>query len=462
MTDPFDDVVGYLATTQRSVCLTAAAGCGKTEAIVRAVAQSEGKQLVLTHTNAGVAALRSRLRRYSVSESKCHVETIASWLLKYVIAYPSMSGLANLHPVEADWGRVYPAAQRLFICPFVKDVLRASYAGIFVDEYQDCTRQQHQIILKICEYGLPVRVLGDPLQGIFGFSDPLVEWRTDVEARFEPLPELLIPYRWKQTINHPYTNPSLGEQLVDVRKKLLAWERVKLDDYSEIKWQQWSDSQEQAACKMVRSGTIAGIHQWPLDAHATARQMAGEYQSIEEMDCKELMKASRQIDMQLKRGNYQAIVNCLKSLILKGCGNQSLFNDAHYLQSEFSRLERGDLSAIIVIMETIILDCHAQVFRRELLIELKRAAQEFATGQYASLEEAAYIARYKTRVNGRKPEARIISRTLLIKGLEFDHALILNADKLQNRENFYVAITRGSKSLTVLSSSPAIHYPQPS
>ena len=155
-------------------------------------------------------------------------------------------------------------------------------------------------------------------------------------------------------------------------------------------------------------------------------------------------------------------MNCLKSLILKGCGNQSLFNDAHYLQSEFSRLERGDLSAIIVIMETIILDCHAQVFRRELLIELKRAAQEFATGQYASLEEAAYIARYKTRVNGRKPEARIISRTLLIKGLEFDHALILNADKLQNRENFYVAITRGSKSLTVLSSSPAIHYPQPS
>ncbi len=281
MTDRFDDVVGCLAATQRSVCLTAAAGCGKTEAIVRAVAQSEGKQLVLTHTNAGVAALRSRLRRYSVSESKCRVETIASWLLKYVIAYPSMSGLANSYPVGADWEQVCPAAQTLFAYPFIGDVLCATYAGVFVDEYQDCTQQQHQIILKICEYGLPVRVLGDPLQGIFGFQDdPLVEWRTDVEARFEPLPELLTPYRWKQTATHPDANPSLGEQLVDVRKKLLAWERVELDDYSEIKWQQWSDLQEQAACKMVRSGTVAGIHQWPSDAHAIARRMAGEYQSI--------------------------------------------------------------------------------------------------------------------------------------------------------------------------------------
>jgi len=113
-------------------------------------------------------------------------------------------------------------------------------------------------------------------------------------------------------------------------------------------------------------------------------------------------------------------------------------------------------------MDTIIRDRNMQVYRCELLTEMKRAAQEFATGNYTSFVEAAYAARYKTRVNGRKPEVRIISRTLLIKGLEFDHALILNADKLQNRENFYVAITRGSKSLTVLSSSPAIHYSQTS
>lgn len=45
-----------------------------------------------------------------------------------------------------------------------------------------------------------------------------------------------------------------------------------------------------------------------------------------------------------------------------------------------------------------------------------------------------------------------MSRTLLIKGLEFDHALVLSADELDAR-NLYVALTRGSRSLTVLTAS---------
>jgi hypothetical protein len=56
------------------------------------------------------------------------------------------------------------------------------------------------------------------------------------------------------------------------------------------------------------------------------------------------------------------------------------------------------------------------------------------------------------RVVGRGREGRVISRPLLIKGLEYDHALVLNAERLSATE-LYVALSRGRKSLTVVSKS---------
>jgi DNA helicase IV len=57
-----------------------------------------------------------------------------------------------------------------------------------------------------------------------------------------------------------------------------------------------------------------------------------------------------------------------------------------------------------------------------------------------------------TRLTGRVPERRVISRPLLIKGLEYDHAVVLNAEQYSATE-LYVALTRGRKSVTVVSTS---------
>lgn len=73
------------------------------------------------------------------------------------------------------------------------------------------------------------------------------------------------------------------------------------------------------------------------------------------------------------------------------------------------------------------------------------------------------------RANGRSLEARLVSRTLLIKGLEFDHALLLNADEFEDSgrpgdgaKHFYVAATRGSQALIVLSSQASVQFKAPS
>jgi len=453
MVDEFDIVVEQFVTAKSPVSVKAAAGCGKTEAIVRAVALSTGKQLVLTHTNAGVAALRSRFRKHHVPVSQYQVDTIASWLLKYASAYPSMSNLAVAKPQGNDWGEVYPAAQKLFSYAFLENVLMASYDGVYIDEYQDCTQLQHAIALRLCNF-LPVRVLGDPLQGIFDFCDPIVDWQTDVLPTFNPTPDLTQPYRWQNS------NPELGKQLGDIRTKLLNHEPVDINLYPEINWQPWSENSEIEVCKYVKAhkrGTIAGIHYWPDDAHRTAKGLNGLYQSIEEMDCKELMTTVRRIDEWLLQENFTAIISGIKNLTMKACAERSIFSDKEYLKKEFEQLQNGDLSIVPKIIDSITNDIGKKVYRKELLNEMKNTFQEFSTEKYSSIYEAAFAARYRTRVNGRKPENRIISRTLLIKGLEFNHAIVLNADKLQNQKNFYVAITRGSESLTILSSSPLLN-----
>ena len=55
-------------------------------------------------------------------------------------------------------------------------------------------------------------------------------------------------------------------------------------------------------------------------------------------------------------------------------------------------------------------------------------------------------AREQSRVLGRPPPQRAVGSTLLLKGLEAEVVVILDAGSLNSR-NLYVAMTRGSKRL---------------
>jgi hypothetical protein len=82
-----------------------------------------------------------------------------------------------------------------------------------------------------------------------------------------------------------------------------------------------------------------------------------------------------------------------------------------------------------------------RIFRRELWREMTRALHVYSSGRGASRRDAAWELRHRFRRQGRSIEKRTISRTLLIKGLEFEHALILDASE-HDAKNFYVAVTR--------------------
>jgi len=73
---------------------------------------------------------------------------------------------------------------------------------------------------------------------------------------------------------------------------------------------------------------------------------------------------------------------------------------------------------------------------------------ELLTGKYETYEQAAIEIRDRTRRFGRPSERLTSSRVLLIKGLEYEHAVVAGADSMSPQE-LYVAITRGALTLSI-------------
>ena len=185
------ELAAVLAAHDGSGYVVAPAGYGKTHLIAEAAARSSGRQLVLTHTYAGVNALRHKMRSLGVSDKFYRIDTIASWAIRLSLSYSTTSDWNIERPDDNEqWSALYQACARLLDHEFARRIVRASYGGLYVDEYQDCSIAQHNIVLKLAR-DIPTRVLGDPLQGIFDFAgqDP-VDWPRDVENSFECLGSL--------------------------------------------------------------------------------------------------------------------------------------------------------------------------------------------------------------------------------------------------------------------------------
>jgi DNA helicase-2/ATP-dependent DNA helicase PcrA len=165
--------------------VTAPAGCGKTQLIAGALSRHEGPKpvLVLTHTNAGVAALRGRLDRAGVAPSKYRVVTLDGFAMRLISTFPKRSGhdpaILELANPATDYPAIRNAAVQLLNEEHLDEILAATYDRLFVDEHQDCSQVQHEMVVFLAD---PLRccVLGDPMQAIFGFKgNALVDWDTD-------------------------------------------------------------------------------------------------------------------------------------------------------------------------------------------------------------------------------------------------------------------------------------------
>ena len=471
------DAVALLVAERAFVI--APAGCGKTQLIAAAVAlDKDRRSLILTHTHAGVDALRKRLKALGAPTSTYEVETIAGWSLRLVTSFPNTSGITTQRPVNEQWNDVYHASASLLCIDAIKTVVRASFDSVYVDEYQDCSPLQHEIVLRLAEL-LPTRILGDPLQGIFDFGgSDIVDWPTHVEPHFDELPRLGEPYRWAEK------NPTLGDWLLTVRRLLEAGQTIDLCQAPDgcIEFEQLpTDFREHSNIRRERcmsarcqdGETFLAIHSWEPQCHKIARQTRGKFKSPETMECQALFEAAKAFDdapdgQALAKAAFEFGCLCLTKVKTELERTAERIFDGRGLQQNRHYRHQEQLDALATIADdssftsvrnalgALTRTQGAVKARHELLQEMLRSLKEHETGRHSSLEEAAVLARDRTRRIGRWPGRYVISRTLLVKGLEFDHVLILDANAL-DRKNLYVALTRGSRSLRVLGTSPILH-----
>lgn len=94
-------------------------------------------------------------------------------------------------------------------------------------------------------------------------------------------------------------------------------------------------------------------------------------------------------------------------------------------------------------------------FRRELMSSARRSIKLVIDGEQPDLDSAAWQVQNTARHAGRRLASRSVGSTLLVKGLQFDHAVIVAPERLEIND-LYVAMTRASKTITIVSPVPIL------
>ena len=470
-----DNDIDLLAINRGTV--TAPAGCGKTHLIAEALTRHGGGKpvLVLTHTNAGVVALRGRLDRAGVPARAYRLSTIDGWAMRLISMFPARSAhnadLLQLAQPRTDYPNIRVAAAKLLQAGHVNDILAASYARLIVDEYQDCSIRQHTVAAYAAET-LPSCVLGDPMQAIFGFGgDDLAKWDDDVLAYFPLAGELDTPWRWINAGAEP-----LGRWLLDVRGKLLRGEPIDLrtapDGVSWVELDGTEDHQRRLRAARVRPTDgqgcvlIIGDSTNPDGQRQFASQTPGAI-TVEAVDLRDLVAFARAFDLDAPDA-LERLANFAQS-VMRNVGAADLVRRVQSLIRGTARNPPTDVEAIALafarapshraavdLLVEINKEAGVSAHRPAVLRACIKALQLCGGTDGLSFHDAAVRMREQNRLVGRPLPRRAVGSTLLLKGLEAEVAVILNAGALDAR-NLYVAMTRGSKALTVCAPSPILN-----
>jgi DNA helicase-2/ATP-dependent DNA helicase PcrA len=457
----------------------APAGCGKTELITECVKVETPKPiLVLTHTTAGVAALRQRLRRDNVPSSNYRLNTIAGWALKIVDMFPDRAGHRHDRLAVPDYIAVQSAVGRLCQSGHINRELSATYSRLLVDEYQDCSASQHAIVTGIST-AIPTVVFGDPLQAIFGFhaNDQLANWNQDVVTAFPLIGRLTTPWRWNNVGAR-----DLGNWLLRARTALLQGQRIDLRTCANwVNWHRIGGNANdlvgsQVALQFDLSRRfpnhrilIIGDSRNAHSRHAYASRSPG-VNVVEPVDFRDILGFANQMNEQLGRDLLQTTITFLSTVMTNVRGNNILARVDTIVANRnrtpptivesaaISLGQNGGYAEAVAFMNAMREDPNRRIYRGSAFSIMLKALSVSAENGKGLTDNIALI-REKSRHAGRTVPMKAVGSTLLLKGLEADHVVILDADQPGNamtRENLYVALSRGARSIHIFSRSPVL------
>lgn len=479
--------------------LIAPAGYGKTYTIVACVKElaCEKPILILTHTHAGVAALKAKMSKQGVEKDRYRIDTISSFIQRYVLSFYKQSEVGAQED-RSFFSNVLDKSIILFQKPTIKRIFIESYSHLFVDEYQDCTKRQHELIEIFATY-IPTHLFGDPLQGIFDFEgNPSVKFPDDFR-KFQPFYFLTTPYRW--TVNG--NSAALGEKIKEYRELLEEGDSVRIESDIESNFEvvchpPITRENEQTVLykslhdKIVSLNTESILVIMPSFFETRRRGLIEErsnmlrrfdfehqFNLVEAIDDRAYYQCAHNIDFLINEiiassssVDYLRIKDKLEEISFDSQSLNVWFNSSGLI-SKRNAEEKVFSDKLKLHCDSFFQEASVQNFQKLLLFfyqsnrrNLKRPdlarqilkSLEYAIENNISVYDAMVITKNHIRRNGRKIYGKCFGTTLLTKGLEFDAVILLYANKIEDKRNFYVAISRACKNLIIFTESNQLTF----
>lgn len=450
------------------------AGTGKTHilgAAAAVAAENSHRSLVLTHTNAGVDAIRKRLRQFGVPVAMVRVDTLTSWAFTLSRSYSNIAGVTVNEVPDWTQSKAYlEGASKVARATTIADMHGASFDYLFIDEYQDCSLVMHDFVLTLAAAIPQTVVLGDRLQSIFTFDGPMATWDHHVLPTFPRHHVPVHPHRWSGY------NTALGAWLLDVRNHLAPGKTFDFAHYS-VKGLSFIQTSgpttiAQAAHRFRDfSETVVLLDKWARDVAGHASRLGGSYSVMEDISGNFMRGMLEDIpasgDPEIARWFTEFAKSCVVGLagidapVLKRLARGETVS--HY--------QRTGISPVLAALDALLANpTHEQINTAAVAVRstpgLRVYRWEAWNDTLAALKRASleggepldHLARVRDRVRrlGRHPESRTASRTLLVKGLEYDHVIIADLNKMTDPSNLYVALSRARKSITIIGKNSRI------
>jgi DNA helicase-2/ATP-dependent DNA helicase PcrA len=310
------------------------------------------------------------------------------------------------------------------------------------------------------------------MQAIFDFDEGKpVDWDANVYPSFGCLGKLETPWRWKKA-----GNPELGAWLKKARRKIEQGQKIDLlgerppsvvrvyTDPEFIASKQYS-----SLCDLLgHNESVIALHggdqQSKNKTHLLARTMAGRFSSIEEVEGKVLhsflkklgaaktVQAGFLLVLEFAKKCFTGVGDALTTGTRRGEVSKQTKGTKYplVLRAANAYLHQSTSSHLKSFFLALKANPETRAYRRDLLYRFLNVLTMHISGEGANLSETATMYQREMRHMGRPISHRkLIGTTLLVKGLEYDHVVILDADAL-NAKDLYVAMTRGSKSITII------------
>lgn len=437
--------------------IVAPAGTGKTESIVRLLEKDEKRVLILTHTNAGVETILKRIKKYNNITTKYDVLTIASFSTKYVSKFPSISSYKNEND---NYSNIYQGMTVLLDNNHIKKIIKRTYSKVYVDEYQDCTHVQHNIIKKLSVI-LNYKIFGDPLQCIYNFDEPCVDFDDIIANDYKLLGEMNYPWRWNNG------NKELGQWTIQVREKLKNNQSISLNNLPNgvqvFRYKDIIDIVKLSYSLLNKNDDVAILFNQKNQAKFLANRLSGTYSFQEEVACEDLKKFMYAVDNKNSNDALKEFFEIVKNSFIKASTQfKNIFLKINDDSFDFSKIRTNielaslcnnliskfDVNYFKQLIEYIEKNKIVKLYRKELWNVLDRVINQLCINKEKSAVNILQNIRANDSNSLRYKYKYLISRILLVKGLEFGIVVLVNPEEL-SKELFYVGVSRPINKLII-------------